>query len=216
MKLCTVPLFVFGLLAQVIVYGALGFLSPTLSLHLLTYDGYDEFWIGVYFCVPAIIYILNTPLVSVYCKILNRRAVVFLGMCLFCFAIALIGTSPILGIPNLGKVIFMGLCILGFAAAMIVIPIFPEMLDSIEKKYPELKGDDLSNISAGFFNSFLGVGEALGPVSASLMAEYFGFRNSEDVVAGLILVYCVAFFLLGGRLDMFKTSKIEIADLTEA
>jgi predicted MFS family arabinose efflux permease len=125
-------MFVFGLLAQIIVYGSLGFLSPTLSLHLLSYEGYDEFWIGVYFSVPAVIYIVNTPMVSLYCKFISRRGVVWLGMCCFCLSVFLIGTSPLLGVPDLGKVIFMGLCITGFAAAMIVIPIFPEMLFAIE------------------------------------------------------------------------------------
>lgn len=76
-----------------------------------------------------------------------------------------------MGIPNLNKVIFMGLCVLGFSSAMVVIPIFPEMLHSIEEKCPELIGDDLNNVSSGYFNSFLGVGEALGPISASLMTS---------------------------------------------
>ena len=35
--LCKVPMFVFGLLAQVLVYGSLGFLNPTMSLHLMSY-----------------------------------------------------------------------------------------------------------------------------------------------------------------------------------
>jgi len=126
-------MFVFGLLAQILIYGSIGFLSPTMSLHLMEYEGFDEFWIGVYFGVPAIIYILNTPMVSFYCKIFTRRGVVFVGMCCFCFSIFLIGTSPFFSIPNLGKVIFMGLCVLGFASAMVVIPIFPEMLHSIEQ-----------------------------------------------------------------------------------
>jgi len=65
----------------------------------------------------------------------------------------------------------MGLCLLGFSSAMVVIPIFPEMLHAIELKFPEIVGDELNNVSAGYFNSFLGVGEALGPVAASLLSH---------------------------------------------
>jgi hypothetical protein len=36
---------------------------------------------------------------------------------------------------------------------------------------PELKGDELNNVSAGFFNSFLGAGETLGPITASLLTD---------------------------------------------
>lgn len=99
----------------------------------MSYPDFDEFWVGVYFGVPAIIYILNTPLVSLYCKFISRKGVVLIGMCIFCLSVAMIGTSPLLGLPNHVQVIFMGLCCLGFATAMVVIPIFPEMLHAIEQ-----------------------------------------------------------------------------------
>jgi len=39
----------------------------------------------------------------------------------------MIGTSPILMIPDSTKVIFMGLCLLGFSSTMLIVPMFPEM-----------------------------------------------------------------------------------------
>ena len=197
-------MFVFGLLAQLLVYGALGFLSPTMSLHLMSSPGFDEFWVGIFFGVPVIIYIINTPLVSFYLKWSSRRTVIFLGMTIFCVACAMIGTSPLLGIPNSTQIIFLGLCCVGFASSMVVIPIFPEMLHSIENQLPELKGDQLNNVAAGYFNSFLGVGEAIGPIFASVMTSWIGFRKSEDIVAGIIAAYCIAFFLLCGRVALFS------------
>lgn len=87
---------------------------------------------------------------------------------------------------------------------MIVIPIFPEMLAAVEEKFPELAGEELNNVAAGYFNSFLGVGEAVGPISASLLTMQFGFRSSEDGIAIMILVYCVVFFALCGGTSMLK------------
>ncbi len=98
----------------------------------------------------------------------------------------------------------MGLCFLGFSTAMIVIPIFPEMLAAVEEKFPELAGEELNNVAAGYFNSFLGVGEAVGPITASLLTMQFGFRSSEDGIAILILVYCLTYFVLCGGTDMLK------------
>lgn len=54
---------------------------------------------------------------------------------------------------------------------MVTVPILPEMLAVIEHDLPELKGDELNNVASGYFNSFLGVGETLGPISASLLCE---------------------------------------------
>jgi hypothetical protein len=133
-------MFTFGLLSQIIVYGANSFLIPTLTLHLLTYNGFDNFWVTVFFGVPSLLFIFNTPLVSLYCKVISRKGVVFFGSVGFCMSIFMIGTSPIFHLPNLTKIIFLGLCLNNFSGAMIVIPIYPEMLNSIEEKLPELKG----------------------------------------------------------------------------
>lgn len=196
-------MFIFGLLSQIVIYGSIGFLSPTLSLHLLSYEDFDEFWVGIFFGVPTILYILNTPLVSMYCKVISRRAVILIGSGIFCISVYMIGTSPWIGFPDSTKVIFMGLCLIGFSAPMVVIPMFPEMLDSIEETLPHLKGDELNNVSAGFFNSCLGVGEALGPISASIMTAAVGFRNSETILATFILIYCVTYFMMNGKLKIF-------------
>ena len=188
----------FGLFAQILIFGSIGFLSPTLALHLLSYKDFDEFWVGIYFGVPSIIYVLNGPLVSFYCKVIPRRGVILIGSFIFCLAVYAIGTSPIFDLPDSTKVIFMGLCLLGFSSAMVIIPIFPEMLHSIETQLPHIKGDELNNVSAGFFNSCLGVGEALGPISASILTHAVGFRSAEDILGSLILLYCILFFVING------------------
>jgi len=206
-KLATVPMFIFGLISQILVYGSIGFLGPTLALHLLKYQDFDEFWVAIYFGVPSIIYVLNTPLVSVYVKIINRRCVLLIGSLLLCMGVYFVGSSPMLGLEDSSKYIFVGLCLIGFSAALIVIPLFPEMLVSIETKLPELAGDELNNVSAGYFNAFIGVGEALGPISASLMVHKWGFRNSQDIVATLMFIYCVLFFAVNGNCSILSCVK---------
>ena len=158
-------------------------MTPTLSLHLLSYDNIDEKWVGIYFGVPAVLYILNTPLIYFYCKIWSRRSVVFFGSVGFCLSIFLIATSPLLHLPNIPKLIFVGLCLMGFSGAMITTPVFPEMVHSVENRYPELKGDELDNQASGYFNSCIGVGEAIGPITASVLSNLIGFRSAEDFIA---------------------------------
>ena len=68
----------------------------------------------------------------------------------------------------------------------------------------------MNNISAGYFNSCLGVGEALGPISASLLSHSVGFRSAEDIFASCILIYCFAFFMMNGKLKIFKLNNLQV------
>ena len=56
-------MFWFGLMAQILVFAGISFGLPTLALHLKKYDGFDEFWVGIFFAMPAIAYILNSLMV---------------------------------------------------------------------------------------------------------------------------------------------------------
>ncbi len=64
-------------------------------------------------------------------------------------------------------------------------------------------------MASGYFNSFLGVGEAIGPICASVLSHHFGFRSSEDILGSVIGVYCIFFFLLCGRFAIFEFAKAE-------
>ena len=86
----------------------------------------------MFFAMPAIAYIVNTLLVSSYCKVFSRRSVIFFGLSCFTVSIFLIGTSPMLEMKNSPATIFTGLMLLGFSAAMISIPLIPEVIHSVE------------------------------------------------------------------------------------
>lgn len=50
----------------------------------------------------------------------------------------LVGTSKILGFYNSPAFIIIGLAVMGFGAGMIIIPILPDMLESIEENQPSI------------------------------------------------------------------------------
>ena len=200
--LCKVPMFVFGICAQILVFGGVAFGQPTLALHLISYEGFTKFWIGMYFAIPAIAYIVNTLLVSSYCKVFSRRGVIFFGLACFSVSIFLLGTSPLLGIRDSPKIIFTGLMLLGFSAAMISIPLIPEVINSVESQLPDLAGEDLNNVISGCFNSGMGVGEALGPIASGILVESYGFRTSTDLVAVTIAIFTILFFFFNGNIDL--------------
>lgn len=208
--LCAVPMFIFGLLSQVYIYAGIGFLAPTFSIHMVNnYEGFDEMWVGIFFAMPAVTYIINTPLVPYWCKLFGRKRTLLYGSIIFCLSVYFIGTSPLLSLPDSPKTIFIGTLMLGFSACMVTVPILPEMLHVIEHDLPHLKGDELNNVASGYFNSFLGVGETLGPISASILTEQFGFRTAFDIVATLILIYCIFFLIYIEESEyMFKVRRL--------
>ena len=69
-----------------------------------------------------------------------------------------------------------GLVILGISFSSIVVPIFPEMLEGVEKRNPEYaQSSELNDVAAGMFNASMGVGETLGPVLSGLLNHRIGF-----------------------------------------
>lgn len=85
---------------------------------------------------------------------LKKSAVICLGYSILCTGLFLIGPSKLLGIYNSPAFIILGLAIMGFGCGMIIIPIMPDMIESIEERYPEIDEDELHNNISGLFIAF--------------------------------------------------------------
>jgi hypothetical protein len=48
----------------------------------------------------------------------------------------LVGTSKLLGIYNSPAFIIIGLAVMGFGCGMIIIPVLPDMIESVEETHP--------------------------------------------------------------------------------
>lgn len=59
--------------------------------------------------------------------------VIFLGYFILTVACFLIGPSKILGFYNSPTLILLGLCFMGFGCGLIIIPIMPDIIESIEE-----------------------------------------------------------------------------------
>ena len=105
-------------------------------------------------------------------------------------------------IQDNSRSIFIGLMLLGYSSCMISVPLIPEVLDSIENQLPHLKGEELNNVISGYFNSCLGIGEAIGPISAGLLVDSYGVRSSYDIVGTLLLIFTVLFFIVLGNFSL--------------
>ena len=69
-----------------------------------------------------------------------------------------------------------GLVILGISFSCIQVPLFPEMLEGLEKHNPKYaQSSELNDVAAGLFNASMGVGETLGPALSGLLNQRIGF-----------------------------------------
>merc|ERR1712176_493707 len=114
--LIRVPMFVLGIFAQILCFGCVAFGQPTLALHLNTYAGFSQAWIGFYFAAPAITYIISSLMISPYCKLTSRKNVILIGSFLFAVSFYLLASSPMLGITDSSYIILAGLLLLGFSS----------------------------------------------------------------------------------------------------
>lgn len=62
-----------------------------------------------------------------------------------------------------------------------MVPVIPEMINAGSKHYPG-RIIELTDISAGVFNSGLGLGQVIGPILGSYLTKATDFRFCADVV----------------------------------
>lgn len=86
-----------------------------------------------------------------------------------------------------------------------MIPILPEMLDSVTPLYPKQE-ERVNDLSSGIFNSFLGIGLISGPIYGSLMASATSFQYTCDSVSFICLGFALSYFVLGDGYSAFKNS----------
>lgn len=138
------------------IYGTVTSLQPTLALHLETF-GYTAVFIGFSFAIPTLIYAATSPLIYILTSRFRKGAVILFGYMLTSSGMFLVGTSKLIGMYNSPAFIILGLAIMGFGAGMIIIPVLPDMIESLEEDEKK-KGapvsanyDQLHNTISGLF-----------------------------------------------------------------
>lgn len=199
--------FVFGLLGQFTAYFALQFISPVLALRLADF-GSTPVQNGVLFAIPSLIYILHMPFIALYTRCVSKRAVIIGGFGLLSVAMLFVGNSPILLIPESLRFTMVGLVLLGIGFSAIVVPIFPEMLEGVERSYPRyIQSNELNDVAAGLFNASMGLGEAIGPIVSGLFNERLGFTRSQEILGLMVGGFAIMYLMFVGDRSLFRSKK---------
>jgi len=105
------------------------------------------------------------------------------------------------------SLVFMGIgqALVGIFVAVMLIPGLPEMSDSVLPFYPGQERE-VNDLTAGIFNSFLGLGQVLAPTYGSFMAETVGFRLTVDIVAIIFVCFGLVYFVLAEGPKVFGST----------
>eukprot|EP00356_Strombidium_inclinatum_P013183 CAMPEP_0170503190 /NCGR_PEP_ID=MMETSP0208-20121228/43932_1 /TAXON_ID=197538 /ORGANISM="Strombidium inclinatum, Strain S3" /LENGTH=160 /DNA_ID=CAMNT_0010782713 /DNA_START=943 /DNA_END=1425 /DNA_ORIENTATION=+ len=158
---------------------SLQYLAPNLAIQLHDY-GYSPTVIGCAYGIPAILYATTCPFIYILTRRMQKRGIILIGFFIVTVAMLMIGGSNWLDEMMMTRFngspiyIFIGLTLIGLSAGMISIPVLPEMLECIEEdgelssKYDR---ESIENLISGLFVSFQSLGEAIGPVVSSWLAQ---------------------------------------------
>ena len=92
---------------------------------------------------------------------------------------------------------------MGMSAGMITIPVLPEMLESVEEDADKFNMEQVENYISGLFVTYQSLGEAIGPMVSSYIAEYYSFTISQEFFAIVLLLFAISYFVMCGNFSMF-------------
>lgn len=203
--LIRLPRFFFGLSAQVIVAFSIQYIAPTFSVHMKKY-GFSPAFVGLCFCVPAIIYASLSPIMYLVVEKISRRATIFLGILALGVGMAFVGTSKSLGLENNPAMIIMGLMIIGAASGMVSVPVLPEMLEAVQEARFNYDMHELENRISSLFCFATGIGESLGPIVGSSLYTAYGFHFAQEAAATFLICWGLLYFICCGNFHMFYST----------
>ena len=85
---------------------------------------------------------------------LKKSGVICLGYIVLSIGLLLVGPSQILNIYNSPAFIILGLAVMGFGCGLIIIPVMPDMIESVDEKNLDIDEIELNNNISGLFIAF--------------------------------------------------------------
>ena len=107
-------------------------------------------------------------------------------------------------LPNEIYVMAIGQLLIGGFGLFLMVPVIPEMINSASAYYPN-KIIEITDVSAGVFNSGLGIGQVLGPIFGSYVTKMSDFRICSDMVGLFIITYATIYFTFGGGIYLIRS-----------
>jgi hypothetical protein len=134
-----------------------GYMEPILAFRMKEFN-LSQVQIGMFFVVMPIFYIPMSVLVQRIPNGVPKRTLLILA-CFFSFISNLfVGPSTLFNMPDSIYLMVVGQILRGLIDPLTLVPVLPEMIESVLMYYPPSAEFEINNLSSGIFNMFLGLG----------------------------------------------------------
>lgn len=147
--------------------------------------------IGATYAIPCVTYALTGPIfLQKVAKNFEFRTTILIGFVIIFTGGILIGPSSILHLPDKNAAMMIaGIAILGVGEAFTIVPIIPEMIDSVELH------DKAHDKVSALFSIAGGCGQIAAPMMSGWLTDKVGFNLSLDVCAVIVISFAVTYFV---------------------
>lgn len=197
--ICTTRFTLAGMAGMMAVF-MLCYMEPVLAFRLEELN-VEPFYQGTFFSIQPVSFVILSFTITWFTDIFANRGLLMIGALLSGLNMFLVGPSHYLS----NSVNIMGLGQLGVGAfgLFLMVPAIPEMIVSASEIYPK-RIIEITDMSAGIFNTCLGIGMIVAPIYGSNMTKVYDFRNCSDIVGYILLAYTLLYFLLGEGFSLLK------------
>ena len=152
--------------------------------------GISKLYIGFIFATQMVGYLIAWGF-FMCSKRFDRRVVMIFGAWIMVLGCLLIG--PIIPVEQSVAWTIAGMFVMGAGSALTYLPTLPYMIKCAEKKFDNVKPEDLGDVLSAIFGTCHYLGETVGPIYSGIMTEVIGFRYAAGIFAAIILVYSIFF-----------------------
>ena len=199
-KLLSIPKFNMAALSGLMGYFVYCYFEPVLSFRVESF-GVSPLGIGLFFTIQPAAYILFSVFLPYFTQNIHNRGLIILGALFSGFALFFVG--PSYAMPNSLKIMMLGQLLIGAFGLLLLVPPIPEMINCASEKYKN-RVVDITDISAGVFNSCLGMGQVFGPIYGSNITKLTDFRICSDTVSLILFVYVILYFVIGDGVGLLR------------
>ena len=149
--------------------------------------------------------------ITIFSDRYDNRLLIAIGLLLAGGSNLLVGPSPFL--PNSFILMCIGQLLKGTFANFYCITSMSVLIDDACERFPKRK-NEVTDIASGVFTCMLDIGETIGPIYGSVVADYVGFRWCADSIAYMLLGYSLIYLFIWKAFD-FKSDKEESSNIGE-
>jgi MFS family permease len=203
---------------QFLVMFAIGYLQPTLELHLLSF-GIKEKNIGYWFVLNTSCYFASCIFISRITNYISKTKLMIIGNIFMFLFFTLTGPSPIYFSPSLSFVtlslVFLGLSGGFLYGKFYLVPSLPHMIDVAYLDYDYKEDYRLTDSLSGITNISLCAGEIIGPIVSSFLYYEFGYAKASTIVSFFVLAHGINYAYHSDAFRKIKSKDLLSSELIE-